>query len=91
MRDNGAESVQTNNVIDLITNVQIASIWSVLDQHGTQNMMSSALGRPVRLTDYDTVKRRLLASDYIMNFNNGVAFDLNIKTTYTVTASTISA
>jgi hypothetical protein len=91
VRDNGAESVQTNNVIsDLMTNVQNASIWSVLDQQGTQNMMRSALGQAGGLTDYDTVKRRLLASDYTMNFNNGVAFDLNIKTTDTVTASTIS-
>jgi hypothetical protein len=91
VRDNGAESVQTNNVIsDLMTNVQNASIWSVLDQQGTQNMMRSALGQAGSLTDYDTIKRRLLASDYTMNFTNGVAFDLNVKTTDTVTAATIS-
>ena len=91
VRDNGAESVQTNNVIDdLITSVQNASIWSVLDQAGTQNMMRSALGQAGSLTDYDAVKRRLLASDYVMNFNNGVTFDLNIKTSDSVTAGTIS-
>lgn len=91
VRDNGAESVQTNSVIsDLITNVQNASIWSVLDQQGTQTMMRSALGQAGGLTDYDTVKKRLLASDYTMNFTNGVAFDLNVKTTDTVTAATIS-
>ncbi len=91
VRDNGAESVQTNNVIDdLMTSVQNASIWSVLDQQGTQNMMRSALGQAGSLTDYDTVKKRLLASDYTMNFGNGVTFDLNIKTSDTVTAATIS-
>jgi hypothetical protein len=91
VRDNGAQSVQTNNVIDdLITSVQNAAIWSVLDQQGTQNMMRSALGQAGSLTDYDTVKRRLLASDYTMNFNNGVTFDLNIKTSDSVTAGTIS-
>jgi hypothetical protein len=91
VRDNGAESVQTNNVIDdLITSVQDASIWSVLDQKGTQNMMRSALGQAGSLTDYDTVKKRLLASDYVMNFTNGVTFDLNIKTSDSVTAATIS-
>jgi hypothetical protein len=91
VRDNGAESVQTNNTIDdLITSVQNNSIWSVLDQQGTQNMMRSALGQAGSLTDFDTIKRRLLASDYTMNFTNGVTFDLNVKTSDTVTAATIS-
>ena len=45
VRDNGAESVQTNNTInDLITSVQDSPVWSVLDQEGTQYMMRSALG-----------------------------------------------
>lgn len=91
VRENGAESVQTNNTIDdLMTSVQNASIWSVLDQQGTQNMMRSALGQAGSLTDYDTIKKRLLASDYTMNFGNGVTFDLNIKTSDNVTAATIS-
>jgi len=91
VRDNGAESVQTNSVIsNLITSVDNASIWSVLDQKGTQNMMRGALGEAGSLTDYDVVKKRLLASDYTMNFNNGVTFDLNVKTSDTVTAASLS-
>ena len=91
VRDNGAESVQTNNVIsNLITSVDSASIWSVLDQKGTQNMMRGALGEAGSLTDYDVVKKRLLASDYTMNFNNGVTFDLNVKTSDSVTAASLS-
>jgi len=91
VRDNGAESVQTNNVIsDLITSVDSGSIWSVLDQKGTQNMMRGALGEAGSLTNYDVVKKRLLASDYTMNFNNGVSFDLNVKTSDTVTAASLS-
>src|SRR5215469_11153763 len=91
VRDNGAESVQTNNTIDdLITSVQNAAIWSVLDQAGTQNMMRSALGEAGSLTDYDVVKKRLLASDYTMSFLNGVTFDLNVKTSDAVTAASLS-
>src|ERR1700760_840794 len=46
VRDNGAESVESNNTIDdLITSVEGSPIWSVLDQAGTQNMMRSALGQ----------------------------------------------
>ncbi len=91
VRDNGAESVQTNSVIsNLITSVDSASIWSVLDQQGTQNMMRGALGEAGTLTDYDVVKKRLLASDYTMNFINGVSFDLNVKTSDTITAASLS-
>jgi len=91
VRDNGAESLASNNTMDdLITGVENAAVWSVLDQQGTQNMMRSALGEAGSLTDFDTVKRRLLASDYVMNFNNGVTFDLNVKTSDNVTAASLS-
>ena len=53
-------------------------------------MMRSALGQAGSLTDYDAVKKRLLASDYTMNFNSGVTFDLNVKTSDSVTAASIS-
>ena len=91
VRDNGAESVQTNSTIDdLVTSVQNAAIWSVLDQAGTQNMMRSALGEAGSLTNYDVVKKRLLASDYTMSFLNGVTFDLNVKTSDNVTAASLA-
>lgn len=91
VRDNGANSVTNNSVIDdLITSIQNATIWSVLDQKGTQNMMRSALGEAGSLTDFDSVKKRLLASDYTMGFLNGVTFDLNVKTSDAVTAASLS-
>lgn len=91
VRDNGAESLASNNTIDdLITSVQNATVWSVLDQAGTQNMMRSALGQAGSLTDFDTVKKRLLASDYTMDFTNGVTFNLNVKTSDNVTAASLS-
>jgi hypothetical protein len=92
VRDNGAESLASNSVInDLITSIENnGTIWSVLDQLGTQNMVRSALGEAGSITDYEQVKKRLLASDYTMNFNNGVTFDLNIKTSDNVTSATLS-
>ncbi len=92
VRDNGAESLESNNTIgDLVTSVEGASIWSVLDQLGTQNMMRSALGQAASVSDYDVVRKRLLASDYAMNFTNGVTFDLNVKTSDTMTAATVAS
>ncbi len=91
VRDNGADSLASNNTIDnLITSIQDSPVWSVLDQAGTQNMMRSALGQAGSLTDFDVVKKRLLASDYVMNFSNGVTFDLTVKTSDNVTASSLS-
>jgi len=92
VRDKGAESLASNNSInDLITDSDSATIWSVLDQQGTQYMMKSALGQASSLADYDVVKRRLIASDYVMNFDNGVTFDLTVKTSDNMTAASLAS
>ena len=92
VRDKNAESLASNTAInDLITDSDSAPIWSVLDQLGTQNMMKSALGQASSLADYDVVKKRLLASDYVMNFDNGVTFDLNVKTSDNMTAASLAS
>ena len=92
VRDKGAESIASNSSMnDLITDIDSAAIWSVLDQLGTQNMMKSALGQASSLADYDVVKRRLLASDYVMNFDDGVTFDLSVKTSDNMTAASLAS
>ncbi len=92
VRDNGAESLATNGDINgLISDVEASPVWSVLDQLGTQNMMKSALGQASSIADYDVIKKRLLASDYFMNFDNGVTFDLNVKTSDTMTAASLAS
>ena len=92
VRDKNAESLASNTAInDLITNSDGAPIWSVLDQLGTQNMMKLALGQASSLGDYDVVKKRLLASYYVMNFDNGVTFDLSVKTSDNMTAASLAS
>jgi len=92
VRDKNAESLAVNTAInDLITDSDNAPIWSVLDQLGTQNMMKSALGQASSLADYDVVKKRLLASDYVMNFDSGVTFDLSVKTSDNMTAASLAS
>jgi hypothetical protein len=91
VRDSGADSLQSNGTINgLIGDVENSPMWSVLDQVGTQNMFRSALGEAGSLADYDAVKKRLLASDYVLNFDHGVSFDLNVKTSDTMTAATLA-
>jgi hypothetical protein len=79
-----------NDMVDMVGSVDSATVWSVLDQQGTQNMMRSAMGDAAKLADFDTVKKRVLGSRYTMEFNNGVNFDLNVVTSDSITAATLS-
>ncbi len=91
-RKGESASLSSNQQItDMISSVESGSIWSVLDQSGTQNMMRSALGDASKLADYDTVKKRLLGSRYTMDFANGVNFNLDVVTSDTFTAATMSS
>ena len=54
-------------------------------------MLRSAMGDASKLADYDTVKKRLLASRYTMNFSNGINFDLSVLTSDSMTAATLSS
>ncbi len=91
VRDNGAASLAANDTIDdLISSIDSAPVWSVLDQTGTQSMARSALGQAGALANFDVVKKRLLASDYMMDFSNGVTFDLTIKASDNVSAASLS-
>ena len=91
-RDGFSTALDSNSQIaDMIGSVDSGTVWSVLDQQGTQNMMRSALGDASKLADYDTVKKRLMGSRYTMNFSNGVNFDLDVITSDSVTAATLSS
>ena len=91
-RDGYTSSLDSNSQIaDMIGPVESGTVWSVLDQQGTQNMLLSALGDAGRLADFDMVKKRVIGSRYTMNFQNGVNFDLDIVTSDSVTAGTLSS
>jgi hypothetical protein len=92
VRDGYSPGLDSNSqMADMIPSVDSGPVWSILDQQGTQNMLRSALGDAARLADYDTVKKRLLASQYVMNFTNGVNFDLDVITADSMTAATLSS
>jgi hypothetical protein len=91
-RDGYRPGLDSNPAIaDMIPAVDSGPVWSVLDQQGTQNMLRSALGDASRLADYDTIKKRLIGSRYTMNFNSGVNFDLDVVTSDSMTAATLSS
>jgi hypothetical protein len=54
-------------------------------------MMRSTLGDAAKLTDYEMVKKRLLGSRYTMDFSNGLDFNLDVLTSDTITAATLSS
>ena len=91
-RDGKRSSLDSNpTMADQMAAVDGASVWSILDQEGTQAMMRSALGEAAKVADYETVKKRLLASHYSMNFQSGVNFDLSVLTSDSMTAATLSS
>lgn len=91
-RDGKRASLDSNSTMaDQMAAVDGSPVWSILDQQGTQNMMRSALGDASKVADYETVKKRLLASRYTMSFENGVNFDLNVLTSDSMTAATLSS
>jgi hypothetical protein len=91
-RDGLTLSVDANEIMaDMMSSVDSAPVWSILDQQGTQNVMRSALGDAAKVADYDTIKKRLLGSRYTMNFNSGVNFDLTVVTSDSVSAATLSS
>jgi len=75
---------------DQMAAVDSAPLWSVLDQQGTQTMMFSVMGDAARVGDYESIKKRILASRYTMNFATGVNFDLSVQTADSMTAATLS-
>ncbi len=91
-RDGYVQTLDSNpDIANLIGDVESGAVWSVLDQKGTQNMMLSALGDASKVGEYDTVKKRILGSRYSMNFSNGITFDLDVMTSDSVTAATLSS
>src|SRR5205814_2966059 len=91
-RDGYAQGLDANSqMADMMAAVDGSPVWSLLDQQGTQNMMRSALGDASKVADYDTVKKRLLGSRYTMDFSSGVNFNLDVITSDSMTATTLSS
>jgi len=91
-RDGEVLSLDTNSTMsDMMSDVDAAPVWSILDQQGTQNVMRSALGDAAKVADYETLKKRLLGSRYTMNFTGGVNFDLTVVASDALSAATLSS
>jgi hypothetical protein len=90
-RDGKRASLDSNSqMADQMAAVDSAAVWSILDQQGTQAMMLSSLGEAAKVADYESLKKRIMASRYTMNFQSGVNFDLTVVTADSMTAATLS-
>jgi hypothetical protein len=91
-RDGEILNVDTNaTMADMMTEVDSAPVWSILDQLGTQNVVRSVLGDAAKIADYESLKKRFLGSRYTLNFVSGVNFDLTIVTSDSISAATLSS
>jgi hypothetical protein len=91
-RDGKRATLDSNpQMAEQMAAVDGSPVWSILDQQGTQAMMRSALGDASKIADYETLKKRILASRYTMSFESGVKFDLSVLTSDSITATTLSS
>jgi len=91
-RDGMTSSMLTNGaMMNAMQSVDSNALWSILDSKGTQTMMKELLGEAGSVTDLDTVKQRLEASWYAMDFSHGVTFNLTIETGDSLAAATVSS
>ena len=91
-RDGMAPSLLSNGpMMNAMQSVDSNSLWSILDDKGTQTMMRQLLGEAGSVTDFESVRKRLEASWYSMDFQHGVQFNLTIETGDSFAAATVSS
>jgi hypothetical protein len=91
-RDGVSANLLTNStMMEAMKAVDSSSLWSVLDQKGTQTMIKQVMGEAGSVTDYDAVRKRLQVSWYSMDFQHGVKFNLTLSTGDTFAAATLSS
>ncbi|HKF47809.1 MAG TPA: hypothetical protein VKB38_10665 [Terracidiphilus sp.] len=89
--DGTGASILTNEpLMDAMKSVDTEPLWSILDPAGTRTMMKQVLGQAGPVTDFESVRSRLLVSSYGMNFQHGVEFNLTVSTGDPFAAATIS-
>jgi len=92
VRDGMAPSLLSNNsMMSAMQSIDSTSLWSILDDKGTQMVMRQLLGEAGSVTDFDTVRKHLESSWYGMDFTHGVNFDLTIQTGDSFAAATVSS
>lgn len=91
-RDGVSQSLLSNgSMMSAMQSVDSSALWSILDEKGTQTMMKQLMGEAGSVADFDTVRKRLQACWYSMDFQHGVRFDLTISTGDPFTAATVSS
>jgi hypothetical protein len=83
--------LSNSNMMNAMQSVDSNPLWSILDDKGTQTMMRQLLGEAGSATDFETVRKRLQASWYSMDFQHGVKFALTISTGDPFAAATLSS
>jgi hypothetical protein len=90
-RDGAAANLLTNTpMTDAMKTVDFEPFWSILDEKGTQATMRQMLGDAGSVTNFESVRERLLSSSYSMNFQHGVKFDFTLSTGDSFAAATLS-
>jgi len=92
VRDDDAPDLDSNRqVMHMILSVEKASVWSVLDRRGTQDILLLMLGDKRKLPDFDSISNRVVGSHCALTFKQGVKFRMDVLTSDAGTSSQLSA
>ncbi|MDP9262954.1 MAG: hypothetical protein M3O85_01385 [Acidobacteriota bacterium] len=91
-RQGEIQSVNSNaQISELLNGMGEGAVWSVMDGDGTRNMVRSALGESSQLTNSAILMKRLRGARYTADFSRGCEFSLDILTSDSFTAATLSS
>jgi len=91
-RQGEIQSVNSNaQISELMNGMGEGAVWSVLDGAGTRNMVRSALGESSQLTNSESLMKRLRGARYTADFSRGCEFNLDVITSDSFTAATLSS
>jgi len=79
--------LENSDMMNTMASVDSRAVWSLLDQKGTQTMMGAAMGEASQLPDFGTVKGRMKNARYMMDFANGVKFEMMVDMSDSMTAA----
>lgn len=92
MRDRHLPSIDANkDLTELMTPIEKATIWSVLDHKGTERMLLSTVGDDLRLAGLGSVRDKLLGAYFRMNFRDGIRFDMDVVTSDMVSSRALKS
>lgn len=93
--DADADSTKSANsrkdLLDMMASVEAGQVWSILDAEGSRYLLKSSLGKASELADFDTIRNRIVGTQYTADLGNNLRVSMSLLTSDNVTAATLAS